>query len=583
MVARLFAVDPSGLGGVAVVSGPGPVRDVWLDGVRRLLPEGAPVKRLPAGIEDERLLGGIDLIATLGAGRPILQMGVLAEANGGIVIIPMAERLSPGLAARIASVLDRRELAIERDGLASRVPARLGIIAFDEGATPDERLPTALRDRLAFHLDFQDLSARGLDCLSFDRSEIARGRAGLTSVKPAPDEIVEALAATAEAYGIESVMAPLWALRAARVAAALAGRVVIAAEDAALAARLVLAPRARIAPTEDETGDAENQEDPAEDRPTESVTDEDAEPAPQSATPNLEDVILAAVQAALPDGLLTTVRAGGAAERGPSSLRQGAGAPKKSPLRGRPAGARMGAMRAGSRLALVDTLRAAAPWQTLRGAKTPDTSQPRRIEIRRGDFRIKKFVQRRESSIVFAVDASGSTAFHRLAETKGAVELLLGDAYVARTHAALIAFRGKGADLLLPPTRSLSRAKSLLADLPGGGGTPLAAGIDAAVLTALSERAKGRDPLIVILTDGRANIGSDGLPGRSRALDDALAAARRLGVQRISAIFVDTSPRPRGEAADLAGAMGARYVALPYIEAAAVRDVVLGAGPVRRR
>jgi magnesium chelatase subunit D len=237
----------------------------------------------------------------------------------------------------------------------------------------------------------------------------------------------------------------------------------------------------------------------------------------------------------------------------------------------------MGQMRPGSRLALVETLRAAAPWQPVRRAEKKTKGKAKRIDVRREDFRLKKFVQRRESTIVFCVDASGSTAFHRLAEAKGAVELLLAEAYVARTYAALIVFRGTGAELLLPPSRSLTRAKALLSTLPGGGGTPLAAGIDAAVLTALSERTKGREPLIVLLTDGRANIARDGQAVRPRAFDDALFAARQVAMQRLPSVFVDTSPRTREEGAQLAAAMGARYVGLPQVEASAVRDVVRAA------
>jgi magnesium chelatase subunit D len=153
----------------------------------------------------------------------------------------------------------------------------------------------------------------------------------------------------------------------------------------------------------------------------------------------------------------------------------------------------------------------------------------------------------------------------------------LGEAYVARTYAALIAFRGTAAELLLPPSRSLTRAKVLLSTLPGGGGTPLAAGLDTAILVALSERRKGREPLIVLLTDGRANIARDGRPIRSQAGEDALFGARQLMTHRIASVFIDTSLRAREEGTKLAAAMGARYIALSFVEASTVRDVVRAA------
>jgi magnesium chelatase subunit D len=102
---------------------------------------------------------------------------------------------------------------------------------------------------------------------------------------------------------------------------------------------------------------------------------------------------------------------------------------------------------------------------------------------------VSRFKQRRETTTIFVVDASGSAALHRLAEAKGAVELLLADCYVRRDRVAMLAFRGKGAELMLPPTRSLVRAKRSLAGLPGGGGTPLAAGMDAAARTRAGLRA----------------------------------------------------------------------------------------------
>ncbi|MFN5457531.1 VWA domain-containing protein, partial [Bradyrhizobium sp.] len=112
------------------------------------------------------------------------------------------------------------------------------------------------------------------------------------------------------------------------------------------------------------------------------------------------------------------------------------------------------------------------------------------------------FKQRSGTTTIFVVDASGSSALQRLAEVKGAVELLLAECYIRRDEVALIAFRGKGAELLLPPTRSLTRAKRSLAALPGGGGTPLSAAIFAATELALAVKAKGQAPTIVLMTDG---------------------------------------------------------------------------------
>ena len=131
--AALFAVDPQALGGVAIRALAGPVRDQWLALLRGWLPPERPWRRVPLNIADGRLLGGLDLSATLSAGRPIAERGLLAEADGGVVLLAMAERLSAGTVARLSAVLDDGELRLARDGIAGTVPARLGVIALDEG------------------------------------------------------------------------------------------------------------------------------------------------------------------------------------------------------------------------------------------------------------------------------------------------------------------------------------------------------------------------------------------------------------------------------------------------------------------
>jgi magnesium chelatase subunit D len=572
LAGALFAIDPAGLGGVAVRGGPGPARDRWVARARAVLSPDAPVRRAPVRIEDDRLLGGLDLAASLATGRPVAQRGLLAECDGGVVILPMAERMEPAAAARFAQTLDDGEVTLERDGLAARLPARIGLIAFDDGVEPEERLPGALLERLAFHLDLTGLSSRDTAEDGPSAELAARARATVARVAPPDPEVVEALCAIAQRMGVDSLRAPRLALRAAAAHAALAGRAAITTEDAGMAARLVLAPRALFAP-------AERDEEPA---PPESPPDPDPEdtderdtPPPDEDTAPDTEMIIKAIEAALPEDLLARMRIEGPARARPARSR-GAGAKAKSARRGRPAGTRSGVRRDGDRLNLVETLRAATPWQKLRGAGESVGLGAGRIQVRRSDFRIRRFVQRTESTTIFVVDASGSAAYQRLAEAKGAVELLLAKAYVSRARVALIAFRGAGAEILLPPTRSLTRAKRRLADLPGGGGTPLADAMESALRLALSERAQERTPLLVFLTDGRANIGRGGTPGRAGAEADALTAARLVLQAGISAAYIDTAARPRPDGNRFAQAMGAVYAPLPYLDAALVSGLVDG-------
>jgi magnesium chelatase subunit D len=604
--AALVAVDPAGLGGLVLRAPHGPDREAWLQRLQALMPPGTPLRRMPAQADDAAVLGGLDLPATLQAGRPVVQPGLLPQADGGMVILTMAERLPAAMAARLAAALDTGEVQVQRDGLDARQPARVGLVALDEGIDDDEGLPGALRERLAFWLDAHALRGLAHDLQAFAEAG-AIGRAAedgeARAVKAArerlarvevPAEILEALCAAGLALGVDSLRAAQLALRAACASAAWDGREAVTTEDAALAVRLVLAHRATRLPAPPEATDEATPETPPADAPppppaeaqardagappeaphppaeppeaTEG-SDPPASPEPAHADALAEQLVQAA-KAAIPPGLLALLSLGDRRARGASGR---AGAMQQGGQRGRPVGARRGPPRGGARLHLLDTLRAAAPWQTLRARTAP---VPRPVHVRREDFHVRRFRQNTATTAIFVVDASGSSALHRLSEAKGAVELLLADCYVRRDRVALLGFRGRQADLLLPPTRSLARAKRSLAALPGGGGTPLASALDAARGLAESVRRSGDTPLLVLMTDGRANIARDGSPGRARAGDDALAAAGALRSLGVGGLLVDTSPQPQAVARELAQRMGATYVPLPYADARAVSQAV---------
>ncbi len=538
LAARLFAVDPSG---VSVRSPAGMLRDRWLAVLRDALPAEVPVRRVPLNIADDRLLGGIDLAATLRAGRPVQSRGVLAE--GGVLLLAMAERLPVGRAAQMSAALD--------------AGGRFGLIALDEGADADERPPAGLLDRLAILLDLSGVHEPADEPAPAD---IGHARRVVSSVE-APETVVAALCATAAALGVHSMRAPALALRVARAAAALAGRDRVEPDDVALACRLVLAPRATQLPeaeAEDDTGEAEHEQHTAPDPDT----NPDARDKP------LEDRVIEAARAAIPPGLLARLQ-DHAAQRTRARTAGTAGALQRSGQRGRPAGVRQGDLRRGLRLNLIETLRAAAPWQALR--RGPGQT---RIVVHPADIRVTHLKQRTATTTIFVVDASGSAALARLAEAKGAVELLLAECYVRRDQVAVLAFRGRAAQLLLPPTRSLVRAKRSLAGLPGGGGTPLAAGIDAGAALAADVRRRGGSPTLVLLTDGRANVARDGKGNRARAEEEALGAARQLRAAGVRAMLVDTSSRPHAPNERLAMQMGARYLPLPYADAASLSRAV---------
>jgi magnesium chelatase subunit D len=564
IAAILFAIDPFGTGGICVCSGAGPARDSWLDALRCMLPAEMAFRKLPLSIPDGRLLGGIDLAATLQTGCPVAERGLLAEMDGGVLLVAMAERLASSTAAHLNAALDAHEIVVERDGLSLRIPSSFGVVAFDEGID-DEAAPASLCDRLAFCIDLNGANPadfRNGGCFPL---HIIEARARLTDVVIGQG-VIETLVSVAASLGVSSLRAPLLAVRVARAAAALDGERELSPDHIELAARLVLAPRAKVLlapPSESQQGE----------RP-ESRDEQESQPQGRP----LDDVVLEAAQAAIPADLLKRLQDDVDRRRTVSSGKHGVA--KAGPKRGRPIGARRGELRAGARLNVLETLRAAAPWQKLRRTAAGHGQDASRLLIRKDDFRVTRFKQRCETATIFVVDASGSSALQRLAEVKGAVELMLADCYVRRDQVALIAFRGRGAELLLPPTRSLTRAKRSLAALPGGGGTPLSAAIASATALALAVRNKGQTPTIVLMTDGRANISRDGRSGRTAAEADALDAARQVRASGLFAIVVDTSPRPQPQAEKLAAEMRARYVALPFADATrlsrAVKDQVGG-------
>lgn len=604
LAAALFALNPPAFGGVVLRSLPGPYRDAWLDYLDRCLPQEAPRRHIPLNISDDRLLGGLDLAATLEAGRPVVMRGVLAEADGGVVYLHMAERMKAGVAARLSGVLDRGEVQLERDGLTASDSARLGVVALDEGLEPEEKIAPGLGDRLAFHLDLNDLPYRLSGGLSgrlppddpVAPDQVAAAGQRITAVT-IDDESIADLCGTALALGIASLRGSLLAVQAARAAAALRGASSVADEDVLLAARLVLAPRAtrlpaavEQAPEEEdmteqadapppETPDVGNQAQTAPEQESQAQNPEDQPEADTMEIP--EDLVLAAAAAAIPPNLLADLQLAAIKGQGRRPDATGrAGAATRASGRGRPIGCRPGLPGNGQRLNLVATLKSAAPWQRLRGGGVAGGGGAGRgrLQVRSEDFRITRYQHRRQTTTIFVVDASGSAALQRLAEAKGAVELLLADCYVRRDRVAMVAFRGRGADILLPPTRSLVRAKRRLAGLPGGGGTPLAAGLDRARELALSVLREGGTPVVVVLTDGRANVSRAGVGDRAVATEEAAGAARVLADCGCTNLVVDTAPRPRDSTRELASMMSARYLPLPHAGAAALSAVVREAG-----
>jgi magnesium chelatase subunit D len=575
LIAAIVALAPQRTGGVHLHGPSGPARDQWLALLAEIMPNEMPLRRCPARIDEERLLGGLDLAASLATSTSVLQRGLLSETDGGIVVFAMAECLPTGLGAQIAHVLDQGLVTVARDGINTTLPARLGIVLLDEGSTSEERAPDALRERCAFAIPTPSLSPKNWPAGSTMKAIVGQATQLLNTREPLPDDVLMTLTQTAFACGIDSFRPVLFAIEICQILAALDGRTLINFDDANIAARLAFAHKATKIP---ETQAQDNEDQPAEKACEPEQNDqqqEDQAPAPpdnagQSENQNTvnnnqpppADMMIETVKAALPAQLIAALMSGdGPTQRGRDRDGRGSGEAVASAKRGCPVGSRRGAIRSGQRIHLIDTLRAAAPWQKFRAQGV--ASSTARVLVRSEDIRIRRFIEKRETTIVFAVDASGSSAWQRLSEAKGAVQLMLARAYQSRARVALVSFRNDGAELILPPTRSLTRARRLLGDMVGGGGTPLAMGLEVALKVALSEKSKGRTARLLVLTDGQGNVARDGTPGRAGANSDALAIASHIKASGINTVHIDTALRPRPESRMLADKMGAIYAPLP--------------------
>lgn len=535
---RILAVDPVGLGGLWLRSRAGPIRDIATAALTRT-PFDRPQRRLSASIDDLALLGGPDPVATLAAGRPVQRPGLLSDP--ALLILPMAESAPPSLTARLAQALDKGHHAL---------------IALDEAAEDGEGLPSALSDRLGLFLTLDGDRAPKRLPRPIGKRTLAKARALYPQVTVPPD-LTEALAELAARLGIASPRALLTTRRATRAIAALEGRNEVNEDDLIAAAELGLAHRA--------LPEAEAQPDqPPEPPPPDQPDQPDSQPQEQDLQ-SLADLLIEAAQAALPPDILAKLQSDrvNRAARGAS----GTGSAKAGNRRGRPLPSRPGRPDGQSRIDLVATLRQAAPWQVLR--KRND-QHDRALIVHRADLRLKRYKEVSDRVLIFVVDASGSSAMARLGEAKGAVELLLAQAYSRRDHVALVVLRGEKAELILPPTRSLTTTKARLRGLPGGGGTPLASGLATALDTALRARRQGMTPSLALLTDGRANIALNGQPDRVQAQLDAHQIATAIRAAGIAAVTLDVANRPQPALAELAQAMHSAYVPLPRADARAI-------------
>ena len=594
---QLLQIDPCGFGGIWVRASFGPVRERWL---RHLLAAGLNTVKVPGSVDMERLVGGIDLSLTLQTGSLHMQSGLLQQADQGVVCISMAERFPAALMAPMTQAMDTQSLPpLQMSGGSESAPrTQFGVVALDESMDDEAPIGKSLQERLGLWFDLQALAPSDVPELEFNQlsqcnasdqaldiripvDKLRQARQLLPHIQRSDDQAL-AVCATALALGIDSLRTPTLALRVACCHAALNMRSAVSDEDLEFAARRVLAPRAtrwpapaeqQSAPEPETASDQEPAPDPspeAAQEPPDQQAQQDPPPAdetrqdePSTNNPSAEDLqemMIASALASLPPNLLDSLLTKTGSSQGNTSGRSGQF--RSGMQRGRPLPPRPGRPAGHARLHVLATLRAAAPKQRLRSP-----SGPGRVAIRSEDFHVHRYQQNSSSCMILALDASGSAALQRLSEAKGAVELLLQQSYARRDSVCIVAFRGAKAQLLLPMTRSLVRAKRAMTGLPGGGGTPLALALKMACEQSIQLQRQGVTPILVVLSDGRANVTLQGLGGRAQAQADALQWVQQWRQTGHRSLWIDTSIQPDPQVQNLADAMGASYMPMPQVQA----------------
>ncbi|MCA9985588.1 MAG: magnesium chelatase ATPase subunit D [Anaerolineales bacterium] len=578
----LLAVEPR-LRGLVVAAGAGTGKSTLARGMRQLRgAETIPFVEIPPGVDTANLYGGLNLEATLQRGELVLQPGVLARAHGGVAYVDGLNLLTDTNSNLLLSVLDQAVIQLEREGVSWRMPAEINLIGSYD---PAEGLPRRhLLDRLGLWVTLpaqydagertaviqrnlhDQLDSWGED-LHFLQGLVATARETLPAIQ-ITEQQVRLLAQLALRYGVEGQRVDLFAVRAACAAAALALSPVVEDEHLALAVRLVIVPRATQIPEQtSEPQPPPPPPPPDPDPPDEGEPESDAAQLPeQLALP--PEQILEALAAELPVELeslpFQNLRRGRSGSRGSTEGKRG------RHIRSIPGNPRQ------ARIDIVSTLRAAAPWQPARRQArglVPEQGRGQRPLLEMSDIRVKQYRSKAGALFCFAVDASGSMALHRMRQAKGAVNALLQKAYVNRDKVALISFRGEEAELLMPPTQSVERARRALDLLPTGGGTPLASALLLAADVAEQARSRGiLQTVLILLTDGRANVA---LHQEGSVQTELQRLGRHLSEAPLQIIVLDTqrSYLSRGEARQLSEWVGGLYAYLPNASGEQIADL----------
>ena len=571
---------------------------------------------LPVGATEDRLVGSLDIEQAIKSGEKNFEPGLIAAAHRGILYIDEVNLLNDHLvdvlldaAAMGRNYVEREGISVSHDAefmlvgtmnpeegdLRPQLLDRFGLAVEVDGVFEPAERREVVRRRMAFEsapFDFMDAWAEAEQA---ERDRLLSSQQLLGEVI-VPDDILELITDICAEYQVDGLRGDIVMYKTASTIAAYEGRTVVDVDDVREAALMALLHRQRRQPFQqphlvteqldnmledfqnqqrDREPSADNdsrQDDPGDD------SDREPDPPDDEATEDPADAALGDEWFEIGDPYAVQ----NLQVQPPDRRARRSSGRRATTVSGTSVGRYVGARvpeSAASDLALDATLRAAAPYQqSRRTTADPDTSA---LLIEPWDVREKVRETHTGSLILFVVDASGSMgAQRRMVAVKGAVMSLLLDAYQRRDRVGLIAFRGTGAELLLPPTGSVEMAQWCLQEMPTGGRTPLARALYVAMETLETERLKDRDvlPLLVLLSDGRANVSLAGDQLTQLAAGDAEVQnlSRTISDAKIPAVVVDTEQDfiKLGLAQGIADSMSARYIKLEDLAAESLADAV---------